>query len=103
MNAESRRNAESVPGGSVKAFPHLPRAWWECHCGREKPRRETSTIPVRTIVSLMRPACPFCGRMFREEFRVEPGAERKPKPRPVTKKRASTPPPGQMSLFEESE
>jgi len=102
MNAESRRNADSLPGGSVRAFPRLPRAWWECPCGRRKPRPEMTTIPVRTIVSLMRPACPFCGRMFRDEFRVEPGAEPKRKLRPVTKKRASTPSPGQMSLFEES-
>ncbi len=47
------------------------RRHWECPCGREEPRPESKTTPVRTIVSLREPWCPFCAREFREEYVVE--------------------------------
>lgn len=42
---------------------------WECPCGTQpaKPGRAT---PVRTLVSLKRPKCPFCGCEYRDEYRV---------------------------------
>jgi hypothetical protein len=42
---------------------------WECPCGREPRTRGSSLTPVRTIVSLREPCCPFCGRAYREEYR----------------------------------
>jgi hypothetical protein len=38
--------------------------WWECPCGRDHP-----ASGARAIVSLTQPACPFCGRKFREEYK----------------------------------
>jgi hypothetical protein len=60
----------------VGTFPHLPRAWWECPCGREKPRAGTTT-PVVTVVSLSQPNCACCGHAFREEYRVD-GSDGRP-------------------------
>ena len=55
---------------AAEAAHDLRRSYWECPCGREPGR---STRPVRTVVSLREPACPFCGRAFRPEWmRPEP-------------------------------
>lgn len=43
--------------------------WWECPCGTEPPKRGRTATPVRTVVSLMQPACPFCGRAYQPEYR----------------------------------
>jgi hypothetical protein len=42
----------------------LGRDYWECPCGRG-PRTPSGSKPVRTLVSLRAPACPFCGRAYR--------------------------------------
>jgi hypothetical protein len=45
--------------------------WWECPCGTEPPRRPSSATPVRTVVSLMEPTCPFCGLAYRKEYELK--------------------------------
>lgn len=51
------------------SFPHWSRAWWECPCGREEPKPNAKTTPVKTIVSLREPWCPHCRREYRPEYR----------------------------------
>jgi hypothetical protein len=46
---------------------------WECPCGSEPLRRGRTATPVRTIVALHEPKCPFCEYGFRQEHRLEPG------------------------------
>jgi hypothetical protein len=46
---------------------------WGCPCGREPPKRPGAPRPVRTLVSMREPSCPFCGRKYREEWQVEGG------------------------------
>ncbi len=48
---------------------------WECPCGREPSKRGSTVVPLRTLVSLMQPACPFCGRKYEDEFRVKAAEE----------------------------
>lgn len=43
---------------------------WECPCGHEPPKHKNAAAPNWTLVSLMQPACPFCGRKYRDEYRV---------------------------------
>ena len=54
-----------------------PATEWECPCGSEPPKSGTA-IPVRTLILLREPACPFCGGRYRGEYRftdndAEPG------------------------------
>ena len=44
---------------------------WECPCGHEPPRTGQTTTPVRTLVSLREPHCPFCGKAFQPEWQVD--------------------------------
>jgi hypothetical protein len=46
-------------------------AGWECPCGTEPPKRGRAATPVRTIVSLREPRCPFCNRPYKDEYRLE--------------------------------
>lgn len=64
MTSRSKQD-EAAAGDVLAAAAH-----WVCPCGQEPPKRSGST-PVTTIVSLREPACPFCGRGFREEYRRE--------------------------------
>jgi hypothetical protein len=43
---------------------------WECPCGREPAKPGTTTTPVRTLVALREPKCPWCKRRYRDEYRV---------------------------------
>lgn len=43
---------------------------WECPCGREEPKPGAQTVPVRTLVSLREPRCPFCSRSYEERIEV---------------------------------
>jgi hypothetical protein len=49
---------------------------WECPCGMEGPKRGALATPVRTLVSLREPVCPFCGRQYCDEYRLEPRGTR---------------------------
>lgn len=42
---------------------------WECPCGTEKPKPGARTVPVRTIVSLREPWCPFCKKPYCDDYR----------------------------------
>jgi hypothetical protein len=54
-----------------QAFTHLrSAAGWECPCGRELAKSGNTATPVRTVVSLREPACLFCGRRYKDEYRV---------------------------------
>jgi hypothetical protein len=44
-----------------------PTWYWACPCGDEPLEGERLT-PVGTLVSLREPVCPFCGRVYREEY-----------------------------------
>jgi hypothetical protein len=46
-------------------------AGWECPCGTEPPKHGRAATPVRTIVSLREPRCPFCNRPYKDEYRLE--------------------------------
>jgi hypothetical protein len=48
-----------------------PATAWECPCGHDKPEPGQTMTPVRTLVSLMAPRCPFCGRDYRDDYRVD--------------------------------
>lgn len=48
---------------------------WECPCGREPPKRGSTLTSVRTLVSLREPRCGFCGRPYRDEYRVTDAGE----------------------------
>ena len=43
---------------------------WKCPCGQEPTKHENAAVPNWTLVSLMQPTCPFCGRKYRDEYRV---------------------------------
>jgi hypothetical protein len=43
---------------------------WECPCGREPAKNRNTATPIRTLVSLREPRCPFCNRRFKSEYRV---------------------------------
>jgi hypothetical protein len=43
--------------------------YWLCPCSSEKRHPRSSLTPVVTIVSLLEPDCPFCGRRYRPECR----------------------------------
>lgn len=45
---------------------------WECPCGAEPPKHGSNVMPVRTLVSLREPHCPFCGRAYKDEYRFSP-------------------------------
>ncbi len=47
-----------------------PASHWECPCGNEDPKSDATTTPVRTMVSLREPRCPFCHREYRPEYRI---------------------------------
>jgi hypothetical protein len=49
---------------------YVPAVVWECPCGKEPPGRWSTTTPVRTVVSLREPVCPFCGRRYQDEYRI---------------------------------
>jgi hypothetical protein len=54
---------------SRRAEAHrVPRAHWECPCGREAPKFPGAAVPVRTTVSLRVPRWPFCGRAYRDDY-----------------------------------
>jgi hypothetical protein len=58
--------------GSVKLASELtPASHWACPCGMEKPKPGQTTTPVRTVVSLIQPRCPFCGKAYRDEYRMD--------------------------------
>ena len=42
--------------------------WWECLCGTERPKHPDGPTPIRTIVTLREPRCPFCGHAYRKEY-----------------------------------
>jgi hypothetical protein len=44
-------------------------AHWLCPCSAAQPHPRSTLTPVVTIVSLIEPACPFCGRKFRPGYR----------------------------------
>jgi hypothetical protein len=62
----------------MSAIPNNRRhvSGWECPCGREPPKRPAGATPIRTIVSLYEPWCPFCGRSYKPEFRLPAEADR---------------------------
>jgi hypothetical protein len=43
--------------------------YWECPCGNESQARPGEPAPAQTVISLREPACPFCKRTFKEEYR----------------------------------
>jgi len=43
---------------------------WECPCGREEPAPGARTVPVRTLVSLREPRCPFCRREYEQRIQA---------------------------------
>lgn len=43
---------------------------WECPCGKAPPCHPNAASPVRTLVSLREPSCPFCGTRYRDDYRV---------------------------------
>jgi hypothetical protein len=53
-------------------FPPPTEPHWVCPCGSEPPKREGAAAPHATIVSLMEPACPFCGRKMKDVYRRDP-------------------------------
>lgn len=59
----SRSPAEDVNEGRLSGG-------WECLCGREPPKRGSTVAPVQTIVSLREPRCPFCNRVYKDEYRI---------------------------------
>jgi hypothetical protein len=63
----------SVRRDAQQLFPPQRVAHWVCPCGDEPPKQVGAT-PAGTIVSLMEPACPFCGRKKEDEYRRD-GAE----------------------------
>jgi hypothetical protein len=44
---------------------------WECPCGEDPTEPGTTATHVRTLVALREPVCPFCGRAYKDEYRVE--------------------------------
>jgi hypothetical protein len=50
---------------------------WECPCGQEAAEPGSTTRPVRTLVSLREPACPFCGGPFEKRYRPEAAKARR--------------------------
>ena len=81
MSRKSESARQGAPEDQLSRRPEVSterdrvEAHWECPCGTEPPKPGARTIPVRTIVSLMVPWCPWCKRAFREEYRRE-GIER---------------------------
>lgn len=61
--ADVIREAEQLVEAAVGAWLHTH---WECPCGTES---KNGAKPMRTLVSLREPWCPFCGTTFREEYR----------------------------------
>jgi hypothetical protein len=61
-----KRRTSAEPPQFMSSAKH--RTHWECPCGHEEPKPHAKTSPVRTVVSLREPVCPFCGREFREEY-----------------------------------
>jgi hypothetical protein len=45
-------------------------AGWECSCGTAQPKHPGAATPVRTLVALREPWCPFCGQKYRPEFEL---------------------------------
>jgi Protein of unknown function (DUF3631) len=43
---------------------------WECPCGQEPPKPGSTLTPVATFNALREPACRFCGRAYKDEYRV---------------------------------
>jgi len=43
---------------------------WACPCGKEPPKSGSTATPVKTVISLRDPTCPFCGRNYEDEHRV---------------------------------
>jgi hypothetical protein len=71
----SEHEPAQAPGGRVTVQADLAaeyRDGWECPCGAEPPKRGSNVAPVRTLVSLREPRCPFCGRAYKDEYRVSP-------------------------------
>jgi hypothetical protein len=54
----------------MKDLRYVPAVAWECPCGKEPPYIRATTLPVRTLVSLHEPVCPFCGRRYEDEYRI---------------------------------
>jgi hypothetical protein len=76
---------------------------WECPCGTEPPKPPWQTArALRTVVALREPICPFCGRLYRDEYRVaqQDATNNNAAPRSGTRERnrAMT----QHKLFEEA-
>lgn len=49
----------------MRAPDLVPADNWECPCGREG-----KSGFARTLVAIREPRCPFCGRAYKDEFRV---------------------------------
>jgi hypothetical protein len=47
-----------------------PAIAWQCPSGILPPQGSSTARPVWTIVSLREPRCPFCGRAYRDEYRI---------------------------------
>jgi hypothetical protein len=47
-----------------------PASAWEYPCGTQPAKGSGAATPVRTVVSLREPHCPFCGRVYRDEYRI---------------------------------
>jgi len=56
--------------GKRSQAPLVPADSWECPCGRAPAKPGSTTTPVRTVVSIREPACPFCGAGYKDEFRI---------------------------------
>ncbi len=48
----------------------IPPDGWECPCGKEPGKPGSTVTPTRTFVSLREVLCPFCGRKYKDEYRV---------------------------------
>jgi hypothetical protein len=57
-----------VEEGAAEWVEKTPAASWECPCGREEPKPGSRTVPVRTLVALREPSCPFCGRTHEQRI-----------------------------------
>jgi hypothetical protein len=43
---------------------------WSCPCGSEPAKNANAATPVKTLVALWVPKCPWCQRPFRDEYRL---------------------------------
>jgi hypothetical protein len=57
-------------GSTWRRIELSPATAWECPCGTAPPEPGATATPVRTVVSLREPECPFCGRRYRDAYRV---------------------------------